>query len=125
MPCYTNRIPHESLDIEELNNLAKSQNFCSYYHNRYNQDEADIILLPYNYLLSQSIRESTNINLSNCIIIIDEAHNISEAAEDAFSFEINTKLLGEVIKEVEYLQKKYHENSEFLKNDQPHKLKRI
>ena len=51
--------------------------------------DADIILVPYNYLLSQSYREKMDIDLNKSIIIIDEAHNIMQAAESVIDTEIS------------------------------------
>ena len=46
--------------------------------------------MPYQYILTPSMRETMEINLKNSIIIFDEAHNIGKAAEEAMSFEIST-----------------------------------
>ncbi len=64
------------LDIEELISMGKKDRVCSYYYSREQVEEADLILLPYNYLLDPSIRSTVKINWSNTIVIIDEAHNL-------------------------------------------------
>ena len=46
---------------------------------------------PYQYILSNSIRKQMKIELEGKIVIIDEAHNIAQAAEDALTFEVSTK----------------------------------
>jgi Rad3-related DNA helicase len=38
--------------------------------------EADLIFMPYNYLLDGSNREGQGVDLENAILIVDEAHNI-------------------------------------------------
>ena len=53
------------------------------------------------------------INLKNSILIIDEAHNIGQAAEQAYSFEISTDHLTKICKELQYLLKK--KNADFFK----------
>jgi Rad3-related DNA helicase len=39
--------------------------------------KADIVFMPYNYLLDSSMRRNFSINLAQSIIIIDEAHNVA------------------------------------------------
>ena len=47
-----------------------------------------------------------NIELADSIMIIDEAHNIGQAAEDALSFEITTENLTRIQYELSYLLSK-------------------
>lgn len=42
--------------------------------------------MPYNYLIDTGMREGFKLDLTGAIIIIDEAHNLGEAAEQAQSF---------------------------------------
>lgn len=65
------------LDIEELNDLGRKKQFCPYYQQNDRVKEADIIFMPYNYLLDSSMRKNFNIDLGRSIIIIDEAHNVA------------------------------------------------
>ena len=63
--------------------------------------------MPYNYLLSAHIREAHEIKLKDTIIIIDEAHNINQAAEDIVEMELTSKDLHDMIhRELLYLLKK-------------------
>ena len=84
-------IPQESLDIEELVSVANHINKCAYYLNRKDMHSADLVLLPYQYLLTESIRKQMKIQLTGNIVIVDEAHNIGKAAEEALSMEISTR----------------------------------
>lgn len=52
-----------------------------------------MILMPYNYLIDEEVRERTNISFRNSIVIIDEAHNIAGCSEESSSFDINTTFL--------------------------------
>ena len=38
--------------------------------------DADIIFLPYNYLVDKHSRESQKVDVKNAILIFDEAHNL-------------------------------------------------
>jgi Rad3-related DNA helicase len=40
-------------------------------------EEADIIFMPYNYILDPTTRQSFNIDVGRSIIIFDEAHNLA------------------------------------------------
>lgn len=44
--------------------------------------------MPYNYILSKSLRESTGLDLANCVIIFDEAHNIPRSILEINSVEL-------------------------------------
>jgi Rad3-related DNA helicase len=56
--------------------------------------------MPYNYLLDDKYREGAKIDLKNCIIIIDEAHNIKGFAEECSNFSITTEQLKSCLKEL-------------------------
>jgi len=78
-------------DIEDMVELGQNCGFCPYYYEKYLMKESDIIIMPYNYLLDPVSRGTNGMSLSNKIIIIDEAHNIENAAEDAASFDLTLK----------------------------------
>ncbi len=47
---------------------------------------ADIIFMPYNYLIDDKIMSKFEISCINSIIIFDEAHNITKSCEETSSF---------------------------------------
>jgi Rad3-related DNA helicase len=53
--------------------------------------------LPYNYLLG---RRNSKVDLSNGILLFDEAHNIEELLEDSKSFTLSSSLLQNVYEEI-------------------------
>jgi Rad3-related DNA helicase len=63
-------------DIEDLLQLGNYHCTCPYYLSRELQKTADVIFMPYNYLVDVSIRDSLNINLEDAVLIFDEAHNL-------------------------------------------------
>lgn len=69
----------EALDIEDLVHLGRNLGTCPYYGSRSMVQAADLIVLPYQSLLSKSSRESLGLVLKNNIIIIDEAHNLADS----------------------------------------------
>jgi regulator of telomere elongation helicase 1 len=79
----------EPLDIEDLHKEAHLKSFCPFYAMKDRAKDADIILMPYNYMIDYHIREMfTPNNYENSIIIFDEAHNVTKVAEDASSYDI-------------------------------------
>jgi regulator of telomere elongation helicase 1 len=71
-----NRMSWDVADIEELHKLSERHKFCPYYSQKERVAAADIIFMPYNYLLDEKIRENFNLEYDNSIIIFDEGHNI-------------------------------------------------
>jgi regulator of telomere elongation helicase 1 len=72
------------LDIEELVQLGRDEDVCPYYMSRELEVGADLVLMPYNYLLDPSIRRQMKMSLRDCVVILDEAHNVENiCARDA------------------------------------------
>lgn len=68
---------------------------------RDNIEDADLILLPYNYLVDPSIRSTLNVEWRNSIVIFDEAHNLESVASDASSFALSSVDIAACIKEMQ------------------------
>ena len=90
----------KSQDIEDLHRLGRKTYVCPYYLQKNRVEFADIILMPYNYLVDPKIRENFKIDYDNSIIILDEAHNVGRVSEDVASFEINIQMLSAVLGEL-------------------------
>ncbi|KAI0783751.1 helicase C-terminal domain-containing protein [Abortiporus biennis] len=63
-------------DIEDLYSAGIDSATCPYFGSRKAISQAQLVLLPYNLLLQKSARESLGIDLTNQVVIIDEAHNL-------------------------------------------------
>jgi len=66
-------------DIEDLAGLGDASTTCAYYASREALAAAEVVVVPYNTLLSSHSRQAVGLNLHQCLVIIDEAHNIPEA----------------------------------------------
>lgn len=89
------------LDIEDLNKLGSKHRCCPYYLARsMAKDSADIIFMPYNYLLDPAARKMNGIELQGNVVIFDEAHNLEQICEDSASLDLSSVDLAAAIGEV-------------------------
>jgi len=89
-------------DIEDLVSLGREKEVCPYFAMREVAalEQAQLILLPYNYLVDPAVRQSLDINWSNSVIIFDEGHNIESVAGDAASFDLSALDVAQCIQEM-------------------------
>ena len=81
-------------NIEDVKDYCKSEVIWPYYYQKENCYDADLILVPYNILFNEDLRENYEINLSNAIVVVDEGHNAPQVWESLASVEITgTKLM--------------------------------
>ena len=52
---------------------------------------ADIVFMPYNYVLDPSILQSFKLDIKNAVVIIDEAHNMTQTLKDIQCFDLTFK----------------------------------
>ncbi|CAN2389924.1 Regulator of telomere elongation helicase 1 [Pristimantis euphronides] len=76
------------LDIEDLVKSGTKLRACPYYLSRNLKQQADIIFMPYNYLLDPKSRKAHNIDLKGTVVIFDEAHNVERMCEESASFDL-------------------------------------
>ncbi|KAJ7332208.1 hypothetical protein JRQ81_014388, partial [Phrynocephalus forsythii] len=70
---------------------------CPYYLSRSLKQQADIIFMPYNYLLDSKSRRAHNIDLKGTVVILDEAHNVERLCEELASFDLTPYDLASAI----------------------------
>ncbi len=89
-------------DIEDLVSLGREKDVCPYFAMREVAalEQAQLILLPYNYLVDPAVRQSLDINWANAVIIFDEGHNIESVAGDAASFDLSALDIAQCIQEM-------------------------
>ena len=73
------------LDIEHLGTLGRRIETCPYYGVRANVGFSDFITLPYNMLIVPDVRKALGIDLTNKVVIFDEAHNVIDSVRGAYS----------------------------------------
>lgn len=63
-------------DIEDLSVMGKEFGICPYYSVRKGIPLAEVVTLPYQLLLQKPSREALKISVKDCVVVIDEAHNL-------------------------------------------------
>ncbi|KAL3680444.1 hypothetical protein R1sor_023400 [Riccia sorocarpa] len=90
----------DPIDIEDLVKIGRTQGPCPYYLSRELHSSADIIFLPYNYLIEKENRRSlSGISWEKTVLIFDEAHNLEGLCADAASFDLPSTHLTACITE--------------------------
>ncbi|XP_051040427.1 regulator of telomere elongation helicase 1 isoform X1 [Phodopus roborovskii] len=79
------------LDIEDLVKNGSKHKVCPYYLSRNMKQQADIIFMPYNYLLDAKSRKAHSIDLKGTVVIFDEAHNVEKICEESASFDLTPR----------------------------------
>uniref|UniRef100_A0A670Z4X6 Regulator of telomere elongation helicase 1 n=1 Tax=Pseudonaja textilis TaxID=8673 RepID=A0A670Z4X6_PSETE len=104
------------LDIEDLVKNGNKHRVCPYYLSRSLKHQADIIFMPYNYLLDSKSRRAHNLDLKGAVIILDEAHNVEQLCEELTSFDLTPYDLASAIDAINIVledQAKKMERNEF------------
>ena len=62
------------MDMEELIDMGKTSHVCPFYYTRSQVENAELILVPYNYLFDKDARETTlaDVRWENAVVIFDE-----------------------------------------------------
>ncbi|TRY98694.1 hypothetical protein DNTS_004808 [Danionella cerebrum] len=91
------------MDVEDLVRTGKKHRVCPYYLSRSLKQQADIIFMPYNYLLDPKSRRAHSIELKGAVVIFDEAHNVERMCEESTSFDLTPHDLISAIEAVDRL----------------------
>ncbi|XP_041794600.1 ATP-dependent DNA helicase DDX11 isoform X1 [Chelmon rostratus] len=75
-------------DIEQLLKLGRETHSCPYYSTRLAIPPAQLVVLPYQMLLHQATRRAAGVQLKGQVVIIDEAHNLSDTLSCIHSAEL-------------------------------------
>lgn len=97
-PCNDQKI----MDMEDLIEFASLHKACPYYTSRELLSEADLVFMPYNYLLDKKTRGSSLLSFKDAIVIFDEAHNVEGSCYEAVSCEISSDDLIQSEKELDH-----------------------
>ncbi|XP_050076273.1 regulator of telomere elongation helicase 1 homolog [Anopheles maculipalpis] len=87
------------LDIEDLVTVGRKMKACPYYLAKELVEQADVIFMPYNYLLDPKARKSNGLTLQNTVIILDEAHNVEKLCEEIGSAQLRSSEIAVAIED--------------------------
>jgi Fanconi anemia group J protein len=76
-------------DVEELVTLGRKCGACPYLAAKAIAQEAEFVVCPYNYLLDWKVREALSVRLKGAVVVVDEAHNISDSLMEASSCDVD------------------------------------
>lgn len=88
-----------------MREAGKKSGFCPFYFSRQptTLEQADLVLMPYSYLLDPSVRSSIpglQEHLRGGVVIIDEAHNIDKTCAESASFDLGGTLMIDCVEEL-------------------------
>jgi regulator of telomere elongation helicase 1 len=123
------------MDMEDLISMGNTHKVCPFYYTRSLVEDAELILVPYNYLFDKDARKTTlaDIPWNNAVVIFDEAHNLEAFASESASFDLSNVDIAGCIKEMDramaYVQAdpnlKGSNNGDNVKEENMIKLKSI
>ncbi|KAG8347629.1 putative helicase [Trypanosoma vivax] len=84
-------------DMEDLFAEGYKCGFCPYYWERELAKESSIIFLPYNYIFDSTLRRQLPFDLKDCVLIVDEAHNLPSVLGSSFCVNLQPLELANAI----------------------------
>ncbi|XP_058443866.1 regulator of telomere elongation helicase 1 homolog [Malaya genurostris] len=93
------------MDIEDLVKTGTKVKACPFFLSKELIENADILFMPYNYLLDPQARKANNLELSNTVIILDEAHNVEKMCEESASMQVKSSDIALCIDDVTAIMK--------------------
>ncbi|KAI8424508.1 hypothetical protein MSG28_002971 [Choristoneura fumiferana] len=97
----------EMMDIEDIVKCGKTLKACPYYASRMALDDAQVVLVSHAGIVSAGARSGVSLKLSNNILILDEAHGLTAALENAHSAPVSVKQLNSVKTFLQFYINKY------------------
>jgi regulator of telomere elongation helicase 1 len=101
-------------DIEDIVSHGRSDHFCPYFFTRKAHFQAELIFLPYNYLVDPNSRDSLDIDFEGSVLIFDEAHNLEGVCADSASTELSSSTVALCIAEMDDLISRGNESDVLL-----------
>jgi DNA excision repair protein ERCC-2 len=93
------------LDAKDLMDYADSRGMCPYFLSKILMRYVDIVVCNYQWIFEPNIRqtfmETLSTKIEDCIVILDECHNLPEMANDINSFRLSPYTLRQALKDLE------------------------
>ncbi|MFX1498356.1 MAG: helicase C-terminal domain-containing protein [Promethearchaeota archaeon] len=96
---------HKPVDAEELIAFCKHKVFCPYYLSKFLLKEMNLVICNYQWLFNPFIRANflkfLGKEIQECIVVIDECHNLIDVATEINSEQISPYLLRLCLRDLE------------------------
>jgi regulator of telomere elongation helicase 1 len=91
------------MDMEDLLEMGNKHKVCPFYFTRGMVEDAELILVPYNYLFDKDSRSTTlkDVPWDNAVVIFDEAHNLESFASESASFDLTSLDIAGCVNEIQ------------------------
>ncbi|MHA1458267.1 MAG: helicase C-terminal domain-containing protein [Promethearchaeota archaeon] len=120
---------NEPIDAQEIIKYCAEYDYCPYYFTRALLSQAEIVVCNFQWMINSDVR-SQFLNLlqrplEECILVIDECHNVVNLSTKANSTKLDYSFIGSCIGQIrtEKLQKIYFKFALFLRNHLSQKKK--
>jgi chromosome transmission fidelity protein 1 len=108
LSLLSDNLIEQTHDIEELSTRCHRLKVCGYFASRQVAlEKADVIVTPYQSILSEATRNALGINLDQRIVVFDEAHNLMDSITSINSIEIGKAHLKAAKESIEEYSAKY------------------
>jgi DNA excision repair protein ERCC-2 len=103
-------------NMDDLRDYGKKHGYCPYFLSRHLIKTANLVVFNYLYVLDSVIDELNPEEIKkNSVVIFDEAHNIDDVCREAYTVEMNKKMMEMCNQNVEKLEKKIKETELYNK----------
>ncbi|KII90522.1 hypothetical protein PLICRDRAFT_697066 [Plicaturopsis crispa FD-325 SS-3] len=109
MTDFRDQILASPKNIEDLAEAGRIAHTCPYFASRRAIPQAELVTLPYNLLLSRTAREALGIDLTNQIVIIDEAHNLISTLLSLSAVRLSMQTLTTSLEQVSIYYSKFRD----------------
>lgn len=96
-------------DVEEVKRFCQEDKLCPYEISKASIKHAHVIIADYFAIFNDTVRrsllESNSVELDQCIVIVDEGHNLPDRIRELLSTKISTRAIERAIKEVKEVDK--------------------
>jgi len=78
---------------EVIIKICRKFSLCPYFLARRASKDSRVVVIPYAYVFDPHVRESSGIQLSDKILVLDEGHNIDRVGQEILSDSLNMSLI--------------------------------
>ncbi|MFH0748802.1 MAG: helicase C-terminal domain-containing protein [Candidatus Bathyarchaeota archaeon] len=89
------------LSITTLQGEGKNRGICPYFLARKAAEDSTVIVAPYQYVFNEHIRSLAKLELSDKILVFDEAHNADQIGQEVLSDSLSERTLNSSKKELD------------------------